>query len=153
MYFPAVASPINMSRLTVITTRETASASEVIINGLSPYLNVVTLGDTTNGKPTGMNVWTFSNKYVFAPVTFKLVNKVNFGDFYDGFYPAKYVSDDITHDFGDRNEYCLKEAIRYIETGSFSTKSSYLYQRPVYYSEKPGLMNNTFDINTARFKK
>jgi carboxyl-terminal processing protease len=153
MFFPTVASPLNMTRLIVITTRETASASEVIINGLSPYLNVVTLGDTTNGKPTGMNVWTFSSKYVFAPVTFKLVNKLDFGDFYEGFIPGKYVSDDITHDFGDRNEYCLREAIRYIETGSFSTKSSYIYQRPAYFRERPGLMNNTFDISTAGLKK
>jgi len=153
IFFPAVTSPLNLSRLIVITSRETASASEVVINGLKPYMPVVTLGDTTNGKPTGMNVWTFSSKYVFAPITFKLVNKSDFGDFYEGFAPGKYVSDDITHDFGDRNEYCLREAIHYVETGTFTTKSGYIYQRPVYFREKPGLMNNTFDIKAAELRK
>jgi carboxyl-terminal processing protease len=152
-YFPAVSSPLNLTRLVVITTRETASASEVVINGLKPYLNVVTLGDTTNGKPTGMNVWTYTTKFVFAPITFKLVNSADFGDFYAGFAPSKYVSDDITHDFGDRNEYCLKEAIQYMETGSFSKKSGYAYQRPVQFSERPSLMNNTFNAVPADLKK
>jgi len=153
IYFTNTLYPLNLTRLVVITTRETASASEVVINGLRPYIDVVTLGDTTNGKPTGMNVWTFSTRYVFAPITFKLVNKADFGDFYAGFAPAKYVSDDITHDFGDRNEFCLKEAIHYMETGSVSKKSGYLYQRPVYFSERPALMNNTFNVKPDDFKK
>jgi C-terminal processing protease CtpA/Prc len=152
-YFTSVASPLNLTRLVVITSRETASASEVVINGLKPYINVVTLGDTTNGKPTGMNVWTYSTRFVFAPITFKLVNSANFGDFYNGFAPAKYVSDDITHDFGDRNEYCLKEAIHYMETGSVTKKSGYAFSRSVQFSEKPKLMNNTFDIDPEEFKK
>jgi carboxyl-terminal processing protease len=151
-YFTTVATPLNLTRLVVITTRETASASEVVINGLRPYLNVVTLGDTTNGKPTGMNVWTYTKRFVFAPITFKLVNSADFGNFYEGFAPAKYVSDDITHDFGDRNEYCLKEAIHYMETGTITKKSGYSYQHPVYFSERSNLMNNTFDINAADLK-
>jgi C-terminal processing protease CtpA/Prc len=96
--------PLNLTRLVVISTRETASASEVVINGLKPFMSVVTIGDTTNGKPTGMNVWGYNNKYVYAPVTFRLVNSAGQGDFYSGFPPLKYVPDDITHDFGDPNE-------------------------------------------------
>jgi carboxyl-terminal processing protease len=152
-YFTNVDSPLGLTRLVVITTRETASASEVVINGLRPYLNVVTLGDTTNGKPTGMNVWTYSSRFVFAPITFKLVNSADFGNFYAGFAPAKYVSDDITHDFGDRNEFCLKEAIHYMETGSVAKKSAYVFNRSVQFSEKPEWMNNTFDINLKELKK
>lgn len=152
-YFTTVTTPLTLTRLVVITTRETASASEVVINGLRPYLNVITLGDTTNGKPTGMNVWTYSTKFVFAPITFKLVNSANFGDFYSGFPPAKYVSDDITHDFGDRNEFCLKEAIHYMETGSITKKNAYAFTRSVQFSEKPEWMNNAFNINLEELKK
>lgn len=152
-YFTTVASPLNLTRLVVITTRETASASEVVINGLRPYLNVVTLGDTTNGKPTGMNVWTYSTRFVFAPITFKLVNSADFGDFYSGFPPSKYVSDDITHDFGNRNEFCLREAIHYMETGTITKKSAYAFNRPVMFSEKPKLMNNAFTIDAEELKK
>lgn len=143
-YFKTVSSPLNLARLVVICTRETASASEEVINGLRPYIDVVCIGDTTYGKPTGMNTWSFDNRYIFAPVTLKLVNKDDFGDFWEGFSPAKYVPDDITHDFGDRNETCLSEAVHYMETGSVSTKAAYHYKRIIHYLERPKLMNNTF---------
>jgi carboxyl-terminal processing protease len=142
-YFKTMTSSLNLSRLVVICTRETASASEVVINGLKPFLNVVCIGDTTNGKPTGMEVWSYEKKFIYAPVTFKLVNSADDGDFYSGFAPAKYVPDDITHDFKDRNELCLKEAIHYMETGTVSTKGSYIYTPSRQFSERPRLMNNT----------
>jgi hypothetical protein len=144
IYFKTMLYPLNLTRLVVICTRETASASEVVINGLKPFVNVVLVGDTTNGKPTGMNVWGYKNKFIFAPVTFSLINSQAQGDFYAGFPPSKYVTDDITHDFGARDEYCLKEAIRYLETGSFSTKGVYIYQKNRHFDERSDLMNNTF---------
>ncbi len=140
-------SALTLTRLIVICTGETASASEVIINGLKPYMNVICIGDTTNGKPTGMNVWGYQQKYIFAPVTFKIVNSANFGDYFSGFPPDKIVTDDITHDWGDINELCLKEAVYYVENGSFSTKGIYPPAKIRYFVEKPGLMNNTFIIN------
>jgi carboxyl-terminal processing protease len=152
-YFSTVLSPLNLTRLVVITSRETASASEVVINGLRPYINVITLGDTTNGKPTGMNVWTYGTKFIFAPITFKLVNSADFGDFYNGFAPLKYVPDDFTHDFGDRNEFCLAEAIHYMETGGIKTKSAFTISRPVRFSEKPKMTNNSFNINLEELKR
>jgi len=150
LYFKSKTESLNLSRLVVICTYETASASEVVINGLKPYLNVVLVGDTTNGKPTGMNVWQYpakNSKYVYAPVTFKMVNKDNYGDFFKGIPPDRYVSDDITHDFGDVNEYCLKEAVFYIENGSFSVKSTYPYGKVRYFTEKPVLTNNAYYLN------
>ena len=143
--FKSILYPLNLTRLIVITTRETASASEAVINGLRPHLIVTTIGDTTNGKPTGMNVWqTNDNKYIFAPITFKLVNSAGQGDFFDGFAPAKYVTDDITRDFKDKSEYCFKEAIYFLANGTVSTKGTYIYKPSVQYSEKPAWMNNLF---------
>ncbi len=136
--------PINLTRLAVITTPSTASASEAVINGLKPFLEVVTIGDSTYGKPVGMGGWTYGQKYVFYPVTFKIVNKDNEGDYFDGLPPSAAVADDITHDYGDRNELCLKEAIHFLETGSVSGKGiSTFYSHPQF-SEKPGWMNNVF---------
>lgn len=146
-YFKTMTSSLNLTRLVVISTRETASASEVVINGLKPFLNVVTIGDTTNGKPTGMNVWSYDKKFIYAPVTFQLVNSADNGNFYAGFPPAKYVPDDILHDFGDRNEFCLKEAIHYMETGSVTTKRAYIYTPSRQFYERPKLMNNTIIID------
>jgi C-terminal processing protease CtpA/Prc len=145
--------PLSLSRIVIICTRETASASETVINGLKPFLDVKLVGDTTNGKPTGMNVWSYADKFIFAPITFKMVNSAGQGDFFAGFPPDKYVVDDITHDFPDRNESCLKEAISYLETGSFSTKGSYIFKHYVQHSEKPEWMNNAFKVERQIINK
>jgi len=143
--FKTTSYGLNLSRLVVITSRSTASASEAVINGLKPFLNIVTIGDTTDGKPTGMNGWDVGKKYFFWPVTFKIVNASNEGDYFAGIFPAKVLPDDITRDFSDRQEACLKEAIHYLQTGTISTKKSVqLFKRQPNYSEKPSWMNNTF---------
>jgi carboxyl-terminal processing protease len=138
---------LSLSRLAVITTRSTASASEDVMNGLAPFVNVVSIGDTTNGKPTGMNGWEFFNTYYIFPVTFEIVNKDNHGDFYGGIIPQKLVTDDITHDFYDRQELCLKEAIYYLEHGSVSTKGFQEFHRSTQISEKPSWMNNAIVLD------
>ena len=147
--FPFVATPssLALSRLVVITTRETASASECVMNGLKPLMNVVSLGDTTNGKPVGMDGGDIGKKYFVAPVTFKIVNRNNEGDYFSGFFPDALVSDDITHDFKDRQELCLKEAISYLENGSFSGKGASTFARHPQFSEKPKWMRNGLLIN------
>lgn len=144
--FTITSYPLNLSRLVVITTRLTASASEAVMNGLKPYMEVISFGDTTNGKPAGMNGWDVGKKYWFWPVTFKMVNKNNEGDYFDGLSPAKVVTDDITHDFPDRSELCLKEAIYYLENGTVSGKGITGFKRYPQVSEKPEWMNNAFVI-------
>jgi C-terminal processing protease CtpA/Prc len=126
----------------VITSRSTASASEALMNGLKPYVNIVTIGDTTNGKPVGMNGWAIGQKYWFWPITFKIVNAQDQGDYFSGISPNKVVSDYITHDFNDREELCLKEAIHYLETGSVSAKGAETYKRNPQFSEKHAWMNS-----------
>jgi carboxyl-terminal processing protease len=140
--FKTTSYSLGLPRLIVITTRSTASASEDVINGLKPFTEIVSIGDTTNGKPTGMKGWNFFNKYFVFPVTFEVVNKDNIGDFYDGIFPQKLVADDITRDFNDRQEQCLKEAIKYLQTGSFSTKGLQEFYRSPQISERPDWMNN-----------
>ncbi len=135
--FNTTAFPLNLTRLVVITTRSTASASEAVMNSLSGFVNVVGIGDTTNGKPTGMNGWSVGNKYYFWPVTFKMVNANDHGDYFAGIAPAKTVTDDITHDFSDRDEKCLKEAIYFLENGMVSAKGFYEFNRSLQFSEKP----------------
>ena len=75
----ATESPLSLSRVLFITSRETASASESVMNGLKPYMNVISIGDTTDGKPVGMSTGDIGKKYFIAPVTFKNVNKYGRG--------------------------------------------------------------------------
>jgi carboxyl-terminal processing protease len=135
---------MDLSRIVIITSRSTASASEAVINGLKPFVNVVLIGDTTHGKPTGMNGWPVDEKYYLWPVTFEMRNANNQGNYYSGFAPDNIEPDDITRDFNDPEEACLKEAINYLQTGSFLTKGTREFKRYPVVSEKPTLINNTF---------
>lgn len=136
MKFRKTQNPLGLNRVVFITSRESASASEVVINSLTPYIPVSLVGDTTYGKPTGMNIWGFpfptsSNQnpdyqYVFGPITFEYVNANNEGGFYDGIAPDVRAIDDITRDFGDPEEASLKAAIAVLE-GS-KAKSDVLFR-------------------------
>jgi C-terminal processing protease CtpA/Prc len=149
--FASVLAPLSISRLVVITTRGTASASEDFINGLKPSFNVVTIGDTTNGKPVGMNGFGYpanNPSYVFWPITFSLVNSNGQGDFFKGFAPAKEVIDDVSHDWSDRSESCLKESIYYLEHGNVSARSLYVgKQSTTIFNEKNAKSNNAYILN------
>jgi carboxyl-terminal processing protease len=142
--FISTSYPLSLSKLVVITTRSTASASEAVMNGLKPFMNIVSIGDTTNGKPVGMNGWAVGETYYFWPITFKMVNADNEGEYFDGIAPSQIASDDITHDFTDRNETCLNGAIHYLETGILTTKGATSFKRSAQFSEKPAWMNNAF---------
>lgn len=145
--FLTVTNSIAAKKMVVITTRSTVSASEFMINGLKPYIDVVTVGDTTLGKPIGMNVWDVGKKYIFAPITFKILNSQGQGDYFNGIPPTKLAVDDITHDFSDRREASLRQAISYLETGAFVTsKSASAFRRYPQVSERPEWMKNMFII-------
>jgi C-terminal processing protease CtpA/Prc len=139
--FVATDYPLAVSKLVVITSRSTAGASEVVINGLSPNINIVSVGDTTQGAPEIMSGWPCLKKYYFLLVTAKTVNSLD-QDFYDGFPPDKREVDDITREFDDKQEKCLKEAIQYLETGQFSGKGEKTFNRSSQFSEEPYLINN-----------
>jgi carboxyl-terminal processing protease len=151
--FNTATQPLNIGKLIVITTRGTASASEDFINGLKPVVDVKTIGDTTNGKPVGMIGIPYKTDYMFWPISFTVVNSLNDGDFYKGIAPMKVVEDDITHDWSDRREACLKEAIYYLEHGTVSTKGLYIGQsrrNEVRFSEKSNKNDNAFIIKTEK---
>jgi hypothetical protein len=95
-----------------------------------------------------MNGFLYKTDYAFFPITFNVVNSAGEGDFFKGFAPAKYVPDDITHDWNNRNEACLKEAIYYLENGAVSTKSLYLNKPSptVVFPENPSKNNNAYII-------
>jgi len=129
---------MNLSRMFVITTDETASASEEVINDMKPFLKegVITVGTVTHGKPVGMGVWWYPDytdeeikagklpEWAFFPITFRNDNKNGEGSYFSGIAPTHQVSDDLYHDFGVdpqtlEGEGCLQAVMKYIQTGSF----------------------------------
>jgi C-terminal processing protease CtpA/Prc len=132
---PQRAEALNLNRVFFIGTSSTASASELVINGVKPYVpSVILAGSTTHGKPVGMYAFPFIDyDYVVLPIAFKYTNADGEGDFYDGIAPDLPADDDLTHDFGDPEETSLKAILDYIGNESVALKST----RPALFDTKP----------------
>ena len=82
---------LNLDSVRIICSEETASASELIINGLRGIdFPVKLFGSRTEGKNVGMEVqeYKYGNKYYeFAPITFRSFNAKDWGDYADGIDP------------------------------------------------------------------
>lgn len=112
-----------LNRLIVIATPSSASASELVINALRPFMPVVVVGDRTYGKPVGQYQVEFCDK-MLAPVSFTLRNANGEGDFFQGFPPDCAAPDDVEHDLGDAAEGSLREALTFAATGACSPAST-----------------------------
>lgn len=107
---------LDLSHVTILTTSDTASASESAINSLRGVdVTVDVIGGTTRGKPYGF-VPQDNCGYTYFAIQFKGVNNKGFGDYADGFAPTCNVPDDFTHARGDTAEALLSTALNYRQT-------------------------------------
>ena len=110
---------VKLDKLVFITTSSTASASELVISGLKPYLNVKLIGSKTHGKPVGMNIeGNTSLDLAVAPISFRNTNSVGYTDFFNGIPVDFAASDVVSLDWGDAADPCLNAAINFISTGT-----------------------------------
>ena len=121
--FPAPAHALSLDRLVVITTRGSASASELVINGLRPYIPVTVVGERTYGKPVGQYGYNFCDKVLY-PVAFSTQNARGEGGYFAGIPADCAAGDDLDHQLGDAAEASLGEALRYLRTGSCSASAA-----------------------------
>lgn len=98
--FANYANATGLSRVYVLTGPRTCSASEQVINGLRPFVNVVTIGDTTCGKPVGFLPQADGCGSVVNAVNFESVNSRNEGRYFDGFDATCYVPEDFSQTLG-----------------------------------------------------
>ena len=123
-----------MTKVYILTSSSTASASELVINGLKPYITVVQIGDVTTGKNVGSVTLydspTFgkedrnpNHRYAMQPLVLKIVNGAGFGDYQNGLEPDFELKETIsTLDvLGSPTEPLLKLAIGKI-TGTAKMK-------------------------------
>lgn len=112
---------LNLSRIFFIVSNSTASASELLINNLKPYMDVKLVGPSkTYGKPVGFFPISVGDWYIF-PVSFRSTNKNGEGNYFGGMALNSQVADGLDKDWGDVNESCLASALKYITTGAFRT--------------------------------
>lgn len=126
---------LNLSRVYVLTTRGTASASELIINGLDPYIPVIKIGTTTRGKnefsltmvddpdrPNAPFIYTPErepqinpkNSWAIQPLLGRNKNSVGFFDYTAGFVPDIELPEDLENlgVLGDPDEPLLARALQ-----------------------------------------
>lgn len=102
-----------------LVTNGTASASELLINNLTPYVDVTIIGDeVTYGKPVGYFGWDILGVDLYA-VSFQTLNALGEGHYFNGMPYDKWAKDDLTKDFGDPDEVMTAEALYHIQHGSF----------------------------------
>ena len=131
---------LNLDRVFVLTSARTASASELLINGLDPYIEVVHIGDFTVGKNQGsITVYDYINDsrdknpnhmYAMQPIVLKIGNVAGYTDFPDGLEPDIFIKESLLNPgiLGDIEEPLLKIAIDQISGDAISIENNYLFK-------------------------
>ncbi len=114
-YISRLGSSIDINRLIVIASRRTASASELVINGLDPFVTdgVYIVGDSTYGKPVGQVGLEFCDK-ILRPTSFKKSNAAGFGDYFDGLPVDCPATDDLDFATGADNDPNMVAALSFV---------------------------------------
>jgi C-terminal processing protease CtpA/Prc len=125
---------LNLSRVFIIATGDTASASEALINSLRGIdVEVILIGETTTGKPYGF-YGTDNCGTTYYTIQYKGNNAKGYGDYADGFIPSVLdngtdrvkgclVADDLSSALGNINEKMLGTAIHYIANNNCPTET------------------------------
>lgn len=132
---------LNLDRLYVLTTSSTASASEVVILGLAPYIDVIQIGTTTVGKFEASTTLydspnfrrqeaSIHHNYALQPIIFKLTNANNNGGNSEGLVPQIEIQEEFEDlkQFGDTSETLLNQAL--IEIGVISERENKIQNYP-----------------------
>ena len=95
-----IINSLNLNKVYIITSGNSASASEMVINGLSPFINVIQVGQTTYGKNVGGLAVVYDyidntnstinpdHSYAISPITFSVANSEGFSDYANGLSPS-----------------------------------------------------------------
>ncbi len=139
-YFKAdIPVKMNLNRLYILTTGNTASASEATIIGLRPYMEVVTIGTPTHGKYCGAGVIDALDEkdedlkqWGMMLVVYKFINSEGLTDFKDGLMPTWTVEDDLLNAYplGDEHDPQLAKAIQLITGNAAPAAASPLLKAP-----------------------
>jgi C-terminal processing protease CtpA/Prc len=138
LYFSGSDFNLNMEKIYFMTSSGTASASELVITGLEPYIDVVVVGDTTYGKYTGAWVWPDTetparHNYAIVPIVLKYANSEGVTEFKNGLLPDYPINDWVpgAGEFGSFSDPMLAKTLEVI-TGV----------NPMPVSKKAGLYHN-----------
>ena len=132
VFFKAGGS-LNLQHVFFIGSSHTASASELTINVLKPYMDVKLVGDTTYGKPVGFfsfSLFDYPNggttkKFLadLYAINFETRNAKGDGGYFNGMIPNAVASDYINLPWGDPSDDNLSKIFNFISTGTYGRVS------------------------------
>lgn len=118
---------LNLNKVYVLTTGRSASASELVINGLDPYIDVIQVGTTTTGKfQASVTLYDSSNfgrekanknhTYAIQPLVLKSVNSAGVSDYVNGLAPNITQKESLSNlgTLGDPSEPLFQAALNHI---------------------------------------
>ena len=109
---------IDFDTIVFITTDSSASATELVINALEPWVNDVALvGERTFGKPVGQDAYEFCDQ-LLRYVTFEVVNADFDGGYFSGLDVDCPAADDLAVPVGDITEASLAAALTRAASGT-----------------------------------
>lgn len=124
--FQPRAQSVSPVRIAFLTTEATASASELNVNTIRPWVETAIVGSNTYGKPVGQSAFDLSGcQDRLRLVTFKNVNALDEGDYYEGLAPvmgfACAADDTLDRQQGDPAEGLTAAALQWLQTGACGT--------------------------------
>jgi len=110
-------------RIAFLTTDATASASEITVNTMKPWVEVAIVGSNTLGKPVGQLAFDLSGcPDRLRLIAFKTVNALGEGDYYEGLAPtmrfACAAPDTLSAPMNDPNDGLVRGARDWLATGT-----------------------------------
>lgn len=130
-FFNPRAESVSPVKIAFIGTGATASASELVINSMAPYLgrNLALVGGNTFGKPVGQIALDRSAcDDRVRVVAFRSVNSRGAGDYFNGLASTLDVTcqaaDDLTRPLGDPQEASIRGALDFLAGRSCTAISS-----------------------------
>jgi hypothetical protein len=142
--------PLNITRVFFIVSNNTASASELLINNLKPYMDVKLVGPgRTYGKPVGYFPIPVGDWYIF-PVSFRSTNKNGQGNYFGGFQVDSQQPDGLDKNWGDLTETALASVYKYVSTGSFARTTE--VPGSANFTVTPQIINGNQKLDVKSFK-
>jgi len=109
---------LNLDKVYILITSITASASELVINCLDPYMEVILVGaENTTGKYVGsitVHDEETSHGWAMQPIVLKTANANGISDYGNGFTPDYLIEDDFDAELGTLAEDMLAKSLELI---------------------------------------
>ena len=120
--FAPLPDTFNPLRIAFIVTGASASASELLINGLDPHIEVALVGANTSGKAVGQSLFPLDEnqcEMALRLISFEIQNGLGQGGYWNGLedtgrFTLYSANDDVTRPFGDVNEESLQVALAWL---------------------------------------